>query len=248
MTETSEPPITQSPIAQSRASVWEDFIDIFYAPSQVFARREHGNFWIPLIVVTVLSGALFYLNSGVLRPIFDAEFDRGMAAALRENPKMPPEAIERMRSIGSIIGQVAMFVFMPVGIFGVACAMWLAGKLVEAKQTFHAALVVAAYSFAPRILQFAINGFQGLFLDPSQLDGQFRLSLGPGRFFDPDTTSPLLLAVIGRIDVFTIWITVLVAIGLAVTGRIPFGSAAIAAVIVWIVGGLPAILGALRSM
>src|SRR5687768_9056105 len=119
MTETSEPASTQSPMAQSRPSVWEDFIDIFYAPSQVFARREHGNFWIPLIVVTVLSGALFYLNSGVLRPIFDAEFDRGMAAALRENPKMPPEAIERMRSIGSMIGQVAMFVFMPIGMFGV---------------------------------------------------------------------------------------------------------------------------------
>ena len=36
-----------TPSPQSRF-VWEDFIDIFYAPSQVFARREHGSFWIPL--------------------------------------------------------------------------------------------------------------------------------------------------------------------------------------------------------
>ena len=26
-----------------KASVWEDFLDIFYAPSSVFARREHGR-------------------------------------------------------------------------------------------------------------------------------------------------------------------------------------------------------------
>ena len=60
--------------------------------------------------------------------------------------------------------------------------------------------------------------------------------------------SPLLLAVVGRIDLITIWITVLVAIGLAVTGRIPLRKAAIAAAIVWFVGGLPLILPALRSM
>ena len=35
-------------------SVWEDFIDIFYAPSAVFARRARGNVWIPLTVVTLL--------------------------------------------------------------------------------------------------------------------------------------------------------------------------------------------------
>ena len=229
-------------------SIWEDFIDIFYVPSQVFARREHGSVWPPLIIITLLSGALFYLNSGALQPIFDAEFDRGMASALRDNPKMPAEAIEKMRAIGTRVGQIGMLVFMPFGMLGVAGVMWVAGKLVDARQTFHAALVVAAYAFAPRILQFAINGVQAMFLDPSQLDGQFRLSFGPGRFMDPDETSPLLLAAIGRLDVFTIWITVLVAIGLAVTGRIPVQRAAIAAVIVWVMGGVPGIFGALSAM
>ena len=80
-----------------------------------------------------------------------------------------------------------------------------------------------------------------------QLDGRFRLTLGIGRFLDPDTTSPLLLAVVGRVDLFTIWITVLIAIGLCVTGRIPRGKAAIAAAIVWLIGGLPLILPALRQ-
>jgi hypothetical protein len=57
-----------------------------------------------------------------------------------------------------------------------------------------------------------------------------------------------LIAVVGRLDLYTLWITVLIAIGLSVTGRIPLGRAAIVAAIVWFLGGLPTILQALRTM
>jgi ABC-type transport system involved in cytochrome c biogenesis permease component len=56
-----------------------------------------------------------------------------------------------------------------------------------------------------------------------------------------------MVALASRVDVFTIWITVLLAIGLAVVGRIPRQQAAIAAAIVWLLGALPAMLGALRA-
>jgi hypothetical protein len=237
-----------APVASPRAAVWEDFIDIFYAPSAVFRRRENGNFFIPLAVITIICGALFYLNSGALQPMFDAEFDRQMAAVMRQNPNIPPEAVDRMRGFATRMQQVAMFVFIPIAIFGVGVVTWIAGKLVDAKQTFRAALIVGAYAYSPRIIDSVLYGLQGLFLDPAQLDGRFRLSFGIGRFLDPDVVSPLLLAGVGRIDVITIWITVLVAIGLCVTGRIPMRKAAIAAVIVWVVGALPMIAGALRAM
>ena len=87
----------------------------------------------------------------------------------------------------------------------------------------------------------------GLFLDPDQLNGRFRLTLGVGRFFDPDLMSPILLGFIGRIDVFTIWVTVLLAIGIHVVGKIPKQQAAIVAAITWAVGALPPVLGALRA-
>jgi Yip1 domain len=236
-----------APVVTPRAAIWEDFIDIYYAPSAVFRRREAGNFFIPLAVITILCGVLFYLNSGALQPMFDAEFDRQMAVAMRQNPNIPPEAVDRMRGFATRIQQVAMFVFIPLAIFGVGVTTWLAGKLVDATQTFRAALIVGAYSYAPRIVDSVLHGLQGLFLDPSQLDGRFRLSFGVGRFLDPDAVSPLLLAIVGRVDLITLWITALVAIGLSVTGHIPLRKAAIAAAIVWFVGGLPLILPALRG-
>jgi len=229
-----------APAVTPRAAIWEDFVDIFYAPSSVFRRRENGNFFIPLAVITLVCGAL--------QPMFDAEFDRGMATAMRQNPNIPTEAADRMRGFAMRMQQVGMFIFLPIAIFGVGLSTWLAGKLVDARQTFRAALVVGAYAYAPRIIDGVLHGLQGLFLDPAQLDGRFRLSLGVGRFLDPDTASPLLLAMVGRVDLITIWITVLVAIGLSLTGRIPLRKAAIAATIVWLVGGLPLIIPALRAM
>ena len=237
-----------APVAAPHAAIWEDFIDIFYAPSSVFRRREKGSFFIPLAVITILCGVLFYLNSGALQPMFDAEFDRQMAIAMRQNPNIPAEAVERMRGFAVRMQQVGMFIFLPIAILGVGVATWLAGKLVDANQTFRAALIVGAYAYAPRIIDGVLHGLQGLFLDPSGLDGRFRLSLGAGRFLDPDTVSPLLLAIVGRVDIITLWITLLVAIGLSVTGRIPLRRAAIAAAIVWLVGGLPLIIPALRAM
>jgi hypothetical protein len=56
----------------------------------------------------------------------------------------------------------------------------------------------------------------------------------------------MVLALLGRVDLFTIWVTVLLAIGLAVTGKIPRSKAAVAAVIVWLVGALPGVLQAAR--
>jgi hypothetical protein len=238
---------TQAAPVTAQPAIWEDFIDIFYAPSSVFRRRETANFFIPLAVITIVCGVLFYLNSGALQPMFDAEFDRQMATVMRRNPNVNAEAVERIRGFAVRMQQVATFIFIPLAIFGVGVTTWLAGKLVDAKQTFRAALVVGSYAYAPRILDAVLHGLQGLFLDPSQLDGRFRLSLGVGRFLDPDTASPLLLACVGRIDLITIWITVLVAIGLSVTGRIPLRRAAIAAAIVWFVGGLPLFIPALRG-
>ena len=37
-----------STASSSKTAIWEDFIDIFYAPSQVFRRREQGSAVIPI--------------------------------------------------------------------------------------------------------------------------------------------------------------------------------------------------------
>ena len=226
--------------AEPQASRWEDFIDIFYAPASVFARRATSGFFLPMVVVTVLTGALYILNSGVWSPVMDAEMSRAMA----KQPQLTAEQIQTMRGVSETMAKIGAFVFVPIGIFLTGLMLWVCGKLFESKQTAGQATMVAAFAFMPRIIEALVVSVQGLLLDPSGFTGRWRLSLGVGRFLDPDATSPALLALVGRLDVFTIWVTVLLAIGLAVTGNIPRSRAAIAAALVWLLGAAPMLLQA----
>jgi hypothetical protein len=229
------------------ASVWEDFIDIFYAPSTVFARRAGSGFFLPMLVVTVLVGIMFIVNTGVLTPIMDAEMGRAIAAMQRQGNNLSPEQLESMRSMNEKLSKVFVFIFMPIGIFFSGLFLWAFGKFVESKQTLAQALMVSSYAFIPRVVEGVTTSVQGLLLDPSKMNGRYRISLGVGRFFDPDVASPMLLAIVGRLDLFTIWITVLLAIGLSVTGKISRQRAAIAAALVWLIGALPGVMQAARQ-
>ena len=125
-----------------------------------------------------------------------------------------------MRRVGLQIGQFSG-IFTPIVVLVTGTMVWLIGKLFDAKQRYGAAIMVAAYALMPRVLEGVVNALQGIFMDPGKLDGRFRVSLGVGRFLDPNNTSPFLLALLGRLDVFTIWVAVLLAIGLSITGGIP---------------------------
>jgi len=237
-------PTTAEPKKPEKASLLDDFMDIFYAPSAVFARRANSNFWIPLLIVSVLLGVIFFANRDLIDPIMEAEFARSMA---KSSQQLTADQMEAARKFAGTIGTIFAFVGPPIAMLMLGVLIWIVGKFFDAKQSVNAAVVVAVFSYVPRVVEGVVNRVEGLLIDTSNLNSRYSLTLGLGRFFDPDTTSPILLGLIGRIDVFTIWVTVLIAIGLAVTGKISRGKAAIAAAIVWLAGALPTLAGALRQ-
>jgi hypothetical protein len=219
-------------------------MDIFYSPGAVFARRANSGFWIPMLILTVLAGAIFMANRDLIDPIMEAEFARAMA---KSTQNLTPEQLAAGRKVAGTFATVGAFVGTPIVIFMVGIAIWLVGKFVDAKESLNAAIVVATFSYVPRIVEGIVNRVQGLIIDPSTLNSRYSLTLGLGRFLDPDTASPILLALVGRIDLFTIWVTVLIAIGIAVTGKVSRARASIAAAAVWLLGVLPSLAGALRQ-
>lgn len=233
--------------SSTTASWWEDFLEIFVAPSKVFTRREKGSFWIPLLVLTVLATVLFVGTQGAVQPAMDADFDRATAAAMQQNPDLQPEDLERIRSVQGRFAPLIVFFATPIGVLLTGLILWLAGKVVGAKQALGAAMMVATFAFFPRLLQLVVNGLQGLLMDESGIKGMASLNLGLARFIDPDTAGPMVQALALRADVFTLWITALLAIGLKITGKISLGNAAIAAAMVYVIGAFPTLLGALRA-
>ena len=224
--------------APETSAIWEDFLEIFIKPAAVFERRKAAGFAIPLLVLVVLFGLLFFGLKGAFQPIMDADFSRGMAKAMAKNPQLTEDMVAQMRAGAEKWTSIVVLVSLPIAVFFIALATWMAGKLVGAVITLRAAMMIAAYSYFPRVIELLVSGAQALLLPEEQLTSRASTSLGAARALDPDTASAMLMAALLRVDVFTLWITFLIAVGLRVVGKIPMGKALGGAAIVYVLGGL----------
>lgn len=233
--------------APPQPSFWEDVIDIFFQPANVFRRRQNRSVWPPMLFVAIGIGLIFFITFNTLQPIFDAEFTRGTAKVMASNPQLTPAALDKMRSVNLSIARYAIGVIMLVTMAVLGSIVWLVGKFFGSEQTYHAALVVAAWSYMPRVIGSVLAGVQGLVMDPSKLNSQLAISLSPARFLDVDSANPVLYQILGRFDLITIWVTVLIGVGIHVTGKLGKGRAAGVAIVMWVIGALPAIRQALLT-
>lgn len=231
----------------SSAGLWEDFIDIFYQPSQVFERRREGKFGLALLALVVVSGILFFALRNGIAPIMDAEMAKAAAAMAAKNPQITPDQIAAQQSMMEKFAGIGYVIFLPIGIVITAALLWIAGKIVGASAAFAGAMMIATYSQVPRIVEMVLNAVQGLVLSPESITSRYSVQFGPARFLDGASANPFLLAILGGLDLFTIWVTVLLAIGLAVVARVPRSQAAIAAAIVWFVTLIPGLYQAISQ-
>jgi hypothetical protein len=222
----------QAPEAAAKASVFEDFIDIFTSPSEVFQRRMGASVWMQMLVLTVIGVALYLVTRGILMPIFDAE----MARAFAKNPGMTADQIEGAKAMAGKIGPIFVAIGIPISMFFTGFILWAVGKGFGAQQTMGDAIMVATYAWVPRVLQFVVAAAMGAMMDASKMVGLFSASLSAGKLLDPETVSRAVYILAGRLDVFILWQTVLLGIGLAVTGKIARTQGYIAAAIVWLIG------------
>lgn len=228
--------------AEPQASRWEDFLEIFYAPSRVFARRGPGDWVIPLVVLVALTTVIVFATKDLMAPIMEAEATRGMAGS----QPMTQEQIEAGKAFMVKFGPIIAIVFTAIFPVIVGVVLWLVGKTVGAVQAIGSAIMVAAFSYFPRLLGSAVGALQASFMAEEDLTGIGAISVGPARFADA-STSPGMLGLLNRLDLFILWETVLLAIGLKVTGKIPTEKAVIAGIVIWILGSLPLLFQLMRG-
>jgi Yip1 domain len=233
--------------APAKASVWEDFMDIIYSPAQVFRRRENGNFWIPMLVVTLLLTVLAFANFNIRLPMIDAQVAKQMAQAAKTNPNVTPAQIAAGKAVAHFFARYGAIVLVPIGITVLAFVLWVLAKLFGARVSWASAMVIASFSFVPRVIAEIGVSIQGLLIDPSKLTTLYSTQLGPARFLDPSTMSPLTGALLSQVEVFVLWSLVLVVIGVEVIGKLPRAKAIAFGVVFWIVTMLPALFAALRA-
>lgn len=245
----TEPAVAERTMpAPAQTSFWEDLIDIFVSPAAVFRRRQGKSVWPPLLFVALAIGVIFFVTFDTLSPIFDAEFTRNAAKQMAANPNIKPEQMEVGRKFAGVAAKYASGLFMLITMTILGLFTWLVGKVVGSVANLHDAMNIAAWSYMPRVLGSIAGAIQGLLMDPSKLNSQLSISLSPARFMDPDASNPLLYQIAGRFDLMTIWVTILLGVGVYVLGKVSKGRATVFAVIIWILGALPALRTAFLGM
>lgn len=234
-------------MSEATPSRIDDYLDVFIAPSKLFERRRDGKFGQALVLLVILVAILFFATKSAMAPIMDAEMAKGMAGAMKANPNMTPEQMEGAKKIGAMFAPIAVIVIVLIAPFILGLAIFLVTKLVGGRLRYVQTVTIATFAMFPRLVESVVGAVQALLMDESSLTSRLSVSLGLGRLLDPATTNAFMLALAGRVDVFTIWVTILIAIGVKVMAGITNGQAVVGAAMVWLLGAAPALWQAMSQ-
>lgn len=210
----------------------DDILEIFVAPSKVFERRRDSGYGKLLLVLIVITLIISVATIGLTRPFWEAQFNMSMVQAEQNGaPALEGPARDAARTATVWFGGVGTAVLIPVfvwigGLF-VLIGSRVAGAAVSYKQ---GALIFTLAGF-PRLISPLAMAVQGLLMDSTSIRAATDASLGPARFLDPVTTSPMVMGLLGNLDLVGLWSFALVGIGIKVMGRGNSSSA-------WVGGGV----------
>ncbi len=221
---------------QPAGSVFENMIEVLYAPSKVFDRTRQSKATMYVVVSAVVAGVVLFATMNLLQPWFEAQADVAVAQAAAKGQAMPDAAVGAMRGFmkWGFVGTAVMA--MLIGPYLNAWFLQLGGKLASARLTYSQAAMIAVLGGIPRLLAYLLMPAQTMLLDAEKARGLSDLSLGAARFVDPATTSPAVLAMLSSLDLTRIWQVILTAIGVSVVARVSTGAGFVAAVIMVCIG------------
>jgi hypothetical protein len=226
---------TEAAVPEAKpASLWEDFIDIFYAPSAVFERRRNANPWPVILIVTALLVLISVLTFNSLVGVIEPMMRRGMEKAMASNPQFTQDMMENQLRISLKVAPW-FWVATPIIMLVAALALWLIGKLFSSKATYTQSLVIVAYACITFVVGSLITGVQALVMDMSKFTNPIQLSTGPARFMDPATASPWVMGLMLTLDLMSIWRIALVSIGIYVIGKTSKNAAWMFAIVTFLI-------------
>ncbi len=195
---------------------------IFWEPKPVFQDlAERPRFWVPLLLLTVLSVA--YIVSFSQRAGWEGLFRRQFESNSRVqqlSPEQREQALAQSMKFAVPMAYASAVLGVPIATLVVAAILLgifnLAGG---ANLKFAQAFSITCYSFMPSALA-TILAMVVLFLkDPADFDLQNPLPLSLGAFLGPQDAAAWIRSVANSFSLFTIWLILLLALGLSTAAR-----------------------------
>ncbi len=226
----------QEKVEARKAPLWEDVVDAFVSPAELFRRQAEGGWVKPWIVLSVIFIVVYFLFLGPNREIAQATAREMLARA----GKTMPAAAQ-----GGGAGQIIAGIFQPVGLLiGIllgAALLWIASAVAQGGPRFKQAMMIVAWASFPTLLLKVVQGVLVLIKlnAGEELSPMRDTSTGLLRFLDPASLPLPLVSALALVDIFAFWQMILWIVALRVICRYSTGKATAVAVATWLLMALP---------
>jgi len=209
---------------------------VFFSPGKAFADiARRPRWWIPVILIALLGTV--YLNiftqrvgwESVIRPAIERlPNSQTMTAQQREQTITNLARVYKYLGYGGSAVGTLFYVFIVAVLL-----MFIFDTMMSASIGLKRMMGIVAYGFLPMVLQTILSIVVLLLKDPEEFNLQNPLMFNVGAYLSPD--SPAALRALGSsIDLFSLWIIVLLAIGVSSTARkMSFGKALAGIALPW---------------
>jgi hypothetical protein len=223
-----------TPPVPQKASRWEDYIDVFFSPTELFQRRSRDRLAPPLLTLLALSVVFYFVLLPANMMI--------MRASVASNPQAAQMMSGTMGTIAAIFGAISQPIVFLVFTTLTALLLWIVGRFADVRTEFSRAMLIATYSMFIFMLAQILALVLVMVMGQDSVNMARVNSFGPLRFIGDPEMNKLALAFLSRVDLFAIWQAVIWAIGLRVTYNISMKRAGIIAAIVWFLMTVPSLL------
>lgn len=227
------------PPPEEPTSRWEDYVDVFLSPAELFQRRAADRVAPPLITLLALSVAFYF----ILLPA------NGMA--MRASVGESAEAAEMMERFGTLF-QMLGSIFVPITylimLAVVAALLLVVGRFAEIRTAWSRTFLIATYGGFIYLLAQVAAGVSILVHGEAGLDVVRHVSFGPLRFLGHADMEPVLTAILRRFDLFILWQAVVWGIGVSVIYRVSRARGMAVAFATWALMTIPAVVLAMIGL
>ena len=217
-------PLSPSIPASAGLSQAERAVDVFVAPSKTFIDiLRSAAWWMPLLLMVIFSCAS---NFVVAKQV---GFDRVYENQLHSSPKqedamnqLPPDQRAQRMKVGTAITRGVTFavpVFLVIGFAFYALILWASFNFgLGATTNFNQVMAVCFYASLPYLLTNILTIVMLFFgANADAFDIKNPVGTNPA-YYMPDA-SPVIRALMNRLDIIQLWTLVLVILGMAIISR-----------------------------
>ncbi|MEX1181932.1 MAG: Yip1 family protein [Gemmatimonadota bacterium] len=220
-------------IERETVSRWEDYIDVFFSPSELFARRARDRVAPPLLTLLLLAFVFYF----VLLPANGMI----MRASVGDNPQTI-EAMNRYGTVMQVVGSIAVPMTYLVVLASGAALLWLVGRFADIRTDFSRTMLVVTYAGFVYLLAQIAGGISVILHGGVDLDIVRDMSFGVLRFVGDSDMNQALVALLRRFEIFALWQAVLWAIGIRVIYDVSGTRAGVVACVTWALLAVPGLI------